>query len=71
MEACVRIAQSILAQLAQPFHIEGIDLHIGASIGISLYPDHGRDAQILLTRADEAMYLAKQSGRNNWVLYQS
>jgi len=46
--------------LQVPLKLEGVRLDIDASIGITLYPEHGKDAQILLQRADVAMYQAKQ-----------
>ncbi len=53
-------ARRILDTLEQPFVIEGQVLEVGASIGISLFPEHGSDARTLLRRADVAMYAAKQ-----------
>jgi len=53
-------AQRLLAALADPFHIEGHPFHIGASIGIALFPRHGTDGETLLQRADVAMYMAKR-----------
>jgi len=55
-----RMARSILNALEQPFVVEEQVLEVGASIGIALYPTHGRDARTLLRRADAAMYNAKQ-----------
>ncbi len=63
-------AQKILAALAPPHRIGGHDLHIGVSIGISIYPDNGRDAETLIKRADTAMYYAKESGRNNFKFFE-
>ncbi|HEY0142300.1 MAG TPA: EAL domain-containing protein [Thermoanaerobaculia bacterium] len=54
-------ARRILNTLEQPFVIETQVLEVGASIGISIYPDHGHDARTLLRRADVAMYSAKQT----------
>jgi predicted signal transduction protein with EAL and GGDEF domain len=45
-----------------PIAIEGRPLTVGASIGIAVYPNHGRDAQVLLASADAAMYEAKRAG---------
>jgi diguanylate cyclase (GGDEF)-like protein/PAS domain S-box-containing protein len=45
------------------------DVRIGASIGIALYPTHGRDTRTLLVRADEAMYEAKRQGKRRYALY--
>jgi len=44
-------------------------LHLTASIGISLYPHDGRDAQTLINHADSAMYEAKKQGRNNFKFF--
>jgi len=52
-------ARQMLAVLKQPFSVDGLALEIGASIGISLYPAHGRNAHELLRSADVAMYAAK------------
>jgi diguanylate cyclase (GGDEF)-like protein/PAS domain S-box-containing protein len=57
-------AQRLLNMLSQPFHVHGQELFIGASIGISIYPDDGADATTLLRNADIAMYRAKDQGRN-------
>ena len=52
----------ILAALDESFLIDGLPLHVEASIGIARYPDHGSDVDLLLQRADVAMYVAKQKG---------
>ncbi|OLC57168.1 MAG: hypothetical protein AUH85_04000 [Chloroflexi bacterium 13_1_40CM_4_68_4] len=54
-------ARHVLEQLDRPFLLEGQSLDIGASIGIAIFPDHGDDADMLLRRADIAMYAAKRS----------
>ncbi len=59
------VADKILAQLCTPFTIDDNEIHIGASIGITLFPDDGRDIETLFRNADLAMYRAKESGRNN------
>ena len=63
-------AQKMLATLAPPHHIEGSDIHISVSIGISIYPDDGQDAQTLIKCADTAMYYAKENGRNNFKFFE-
>jgi len=63
-------AQKMLASISQPHHIEGHELHINVSIGISVYPDDGRDAETLIKSADTAMYHAKESGRNNYKFFE-
>jgi diguanylate cyclase (GGDEF)-like protein len=63
-------AQKMLAAIALSHHIEGYDLNISVSIGISIYPDDGLDAETLIRRADTAMYYAKESGRNNYKFFE-
>ncbi len=57
-------ARRILEAVAETHSIDGHDLHITASIGISIYPDDGLDAESLIKNADTAMYRAKESGRH-------
>jgi diguanylate cyclase (GGDEF)-like protein len=64
-----RVAAKLLARLAQPFSIRDHDLGISASIGISLYPADGVNADNLLRAADTAMYQAKKHGRNAYHFY--
>jgi diguanylate cyclase (GGDEF)-like protein len=63
-------AQKILAALAPPHHIDQHDLHISVSIGISIYPDDGQDAETLIKSADTAMYHAKENGRSNYTFFE-
>ena len=65
----VRIAEKILATLAEAHAINQHELHVTASIGVSIYPDHGSDEFTLLNNADTAMYHAKKSGRNKYQLF--
>ena len=55
------IVQTILESLNEPVSINEMQLHVNASIGIALYPQHGEDAQTLMQHADVAMYEAKQN----------
>lgn len=57
-------ARRILDDLSQPLVIDGQALHVSASIGVSLYPENGFDRETLIRYADQAMYAAKESGRN-------
>jgi diguanylate cyclase (GGDEF)-like protein/PAS domain S-box-containing protein len=59
------VAEKILHALGQPFERAGHSLRISASIGIAIYPQHGRDGRTLIKNADAAMYSAKGRGRNN------
>ncbi len=64
------VAQRFLQLLHQTdFVIEQRRLHGSASIGVATCPDHGRDVETLLTRADIAMYRAKQNGRNRFHVF--
>jgi predicted signal transduction protein with EAL and GGDEF domain len=63
-------AARILTILNQPYHIHGQKLDATASIGTSLAPEHGQDPDVLLKRADTALYFAKTHGRGVAVLYQ-
>ncbi len=64
-------AQKILRSLGLPHSIEGKDLHIECSIGISIYPEDGEDAETLIKNADAAMYCAKEKGLNNFQFFGS
>src|SRR4030065_2719877 len=63
-------AQKVLTALAPPHHIDGHELHISASIGISIYPEDGQDAETLIKNADSAMYHAKENGRDNYKFFE-
>lgn len=65
----IRAAEGLLDALKPEFEIEGHSVQIGASIGISLFPDHGDEAGYLLQQADCAMYAAKKNGKNRMVLF--
>lgn len=63
------IAEKILNAFTPPFLPGPPPLHVGTSIGIAAYPGDGTDAETLLKRADQAMYRAKQQGRNRYRYY--
>jgi diguanylate cyclase (GGDEF)-like protein/PAS domain S-box-containing protein len=63
------VAQKILEAIRYPFHIEGREFFITTSLGISLYPEDGTDAETLIKNADTAMYQAKELGRDNYQLF--
>ncbi len=63
------VAQKILDQLTLSFQIHNHSLHIGASIGIALFPQDGETAEALLKNSDVAMYHAKENGRNNYQFF--
>lgn len=65
----VQAARRILETLQQPFILTKGTAHIGASIGIALFPDDGDDPATLVANADAAMYKAKQAGRNAYRIH--
>jgi diguanylate cyclase (GGDEF)-like protein/PAS domain S-box-containing protein len=63
-EDAALVANDIINVLSEPWQLsENIEVRIGASVGISLYPDHGDDPEQLLQQADSALYHAKADGR--------
>ena len=65
----VMVAERILEGLARPAEVLGHHLRISTSIGVSQFPEDGRDAQTLMKNADTAMYTAKSRGRNNFQFF--
>jgi diguanylate cyclase (GGDEF)-like protein/PAS domain S-box-containing protein len=59
-------ARRMLAAVAQPHSINQHELHVTTSIGVSVFPDDGRDAETLIKNADTAMYQAKENGRQTY-----
>ncbi len=66
---CEDTVRRVLHAVALPIEVEGHTVHVSGSMGITVYPQDGRDAEQLLRQADQAMYQAKQRGRNRYVLY--
>jgi diguanylate cyclase (GGDEF)-like protein len=64
-----QIAKKMLGAVGLPIEAEGRELHLTASIGIALYPEHGRDAETLLSKADMAMHNAKNLGGNRHQMF--
>lgn len=64
------IGRKVLKELSQPFLLQGQEAFISASIGASVFPDDGGDAATLLRHADQAMYYAKDMGRNAFYYYE-
>lgn len=63
------MAEKIIDVMQEPFHLDGHEVHVTASIGITLYPMDDKDLANLVKDADQAMYRAKQAGRNNYHLF--
>ena len=69
IEACEERLELMLRQLAEPYQVQQHSLSVSASIGVALYPQDNVDADALLRHADQAMYLAKQRGRNRFQFF--
>ncbi|MBN2371316.1 MAG: EAL domain-containing protein [Vicinamibacteria bacterium] len=69
MRDATLVAEKILRAFQPAVVIEGHPLNITVSIGISVFPLHGRDGETLIKNADLALYHAKERGRNNWQLF--
>jgi diguanylate cyclase (GGDEF)-like protein/PAS domain S-box-containing protein len=65
------VAQKVLNALRQPLSLGGTEQHVSASVGISLYPEDGRDAQTLMKNADTAMFHGKSLGKNTYQFFTS
>ena len=65
------IATKIISELDKAVSVGGTEVHTSASIGISIYPTDGSDSDTLVAHADEAMYFAKQAGRNSFQFFSS
>jgi diguanylate cyclase (GGDEF)-like protein/PAS domain S-box-containing protein len=64
-----KVAEKILESLRQAFPVDGHELFVTSSMGISLYPEDGHDPESLVKNADTAMYRAKELGRDKYQLY--
>ena len=63
------VAQKVIEELSAPVTIDARELHVTPSIGITVFPDDGRDAEALIGNADAAMYHAKEMGRANYQFF--
>ena len=64
----VQVAQRLQTSLNQPFFIDRHAISVSSSVGISIFPDHSIEEQVLITKADHAMYEAKNAGKNTYRL---
>jgi len=69
LDAVGQVAGKVVNALAAPFEIEGHGLAATLSMGVAVWPDDGQDFDVLLQRADTAMYQAKAAGRNTYRFY--
>lgn len=68
-EQITGIVRSAIAEINSPWNFKGGDFHISASVGVSVYPDDGQDADSLIKAADMAMYEAKRNGKNRYQFF--
>lgn len=69
-ENAARVANEIIDSLSEPYRLaNGIEVRIGASVGISIFPGHGDTAELMLQQADSALYKAKAEGRGRFVYF--
>ncbi|WP_019142962.1 PAS domain S-box protein [Noviherbaspirillum massiliense] len=69
-DSAARIAEKLLATLAEPVQVGGHEVFVGASIGISMFPQDGQTRELLFQNADTAMYRAKASGRKAYRFFE-
>ena len=62
----IKIAKKVIQVVDEPYSLETTTTNIGVSIGIALYPDHGEDPEMLVKKADRAMYEIKHDGKNGY-----
>lgn len=69
-EDAARVANEIIAALSVPYRLtNGVDVRVGASVGISIFPGHGSTPELMLQQADSALYKAKNEGRGRFVYF--
>ncbi len=69
--SAAKVAARLISEIADTYHIDGQEVSITTSIGISLYPQDGSEPGLLLKNADSAMYHAKNSGRNSYQFFEA
>ncbi|NWQ41391.1 EAL domain-containing protein [Bacillus sp. EB106-08-02-XG196] len=70
-ESTVKFVQKVFAQFVQSFYYNSQEYYISPSIGISMYPNDGKDAEMLIKNADEAMFRVKEKGKAHYQFYRS
>jgi diguanylate cyclase (GGDEF)-like protein len=71
VEDSILTAERILSAISTPFHLEGYQINISTSIGVSFFPDDGETTEELVKKADFSMYKAKDKGGNTYHIYKS
>lgn len=67
----IMVAERVLKAMQQPFMIDSLELTIGCTIGIAMWPEHGSEPMEVVDRADAALYTGKQAGRNRYHVWGS
>ncbi len=70
-ESCLPLIGQIFSTFSDSFNIEGQDISLSSSLGISFFPEDGEDFETLLNKSSMAMYEAKESGRNTYCVFSS
>lgn len=65
------VSRKIIEKMSEVFILNGVEVYVTASIGVSVFPENGSDVESLLKNADAALYFAKEQGRNNYHFYSS
>jgi diguanylate cyclase (GGDEF)-like protein len=69
LDECEGALARVLDAIAQPVAVDSQQVTVTASIGVSMYPSDAGDTDMLLRHADQAMYMAKEAGRNRYYLF--
>ena len=69
LEQGLDVIRRVLDAASHSYDIDGNPVHVSASVGVTLFPDDGVEPELLLRHADQAMYIAKQTGRNRYFLF--
>ena len=65
----ITISERIIKSMNSPFVCNGITVKTSTSIGIAIFPSHGNTVDSLMKKADQALYMTKQGGRNGYTIY--
>jgi diguanylate cyclase (GGDEF)-like protein/PAS domain S-box-containing protein len=68
-DGAIVVAKNVLQTIGEVIYLSGQEVSVGASIGISIYPDNGEDANSIINNSDTAMYQAKKQGKNCFKFY--
>ena len=69
IDAVTTIAQNLMCAIARPYYVDGQEIHVTPSMGVSIFPKDGDDIVTLVKNADRAMYRAKERGRNSFKFF--